>query len=72
MDEVEDEVEALGEEADGAARQLRLHRRFLSPRWSIQGMTLASSLSGCAGRLVVASGFQLRLRARWKWSRPRR
>ena len=61
---VEDEVEALGEEAGEAARQLRLRRRLLFPRWPMLGTTLASSSSSCAGRLVVASGFLLRLRAR--------
>ena len=35
MDEVEDEVEALGEEADGAARQLHLRRQLFPPRRSI-------------------------------------
>ena len=65
------EAEALGEEEDGAARWPRLCQQFLPPWRATLGMTLASSSSSCAGRLVVASGFQLRLRARWSWTRPR-
>ena len=34
-DEVDDEVEVLGEKEDGAARQLHLRRRLFPPRRSI-------------------------------------
>src|SRR4051812_31242866 len=69
--EVEGEAEALGEEVDGAARRPRLRQRFLVSWRTILGMTLASSSSGCVGRLVVAFVSQLHLRAIWSWIRPR-
>ena len=64
-------AEALGEEEDGAARRPRLRRprlrqQFLPPWRAMLGMTLASSLLGCVGRLAVA--FVSRLHSRGRWS----
>ena len=61
------EAEALGEEEDGAARRSRLCQQFFPPWRATLGMTLASSSSGCAGRLAVAFVSRLHSRARWSW-----
>ena len=52
------EAGALGEGEDGAARQPRLRQQLLQWR-AMLGMTLASSSSGCAGRLVVVAAVLL-------------
>src|SRR3954465_11598178 len=69
-DEVVDGAEALG--ADGSVGRPPLCQRLRSFPRSISGTTPVSSLSGCAGRLVAASGFPLHSRACWRWSSLRR
>ena len=61
------EVEALGEEEDGAARRPRLHQQFFLPWRATLGMTLASYSSGYAGGLAAAFVSRLHSRGRWSW-----